>query len=246
MKDILLITSAGIINNLRSRIAAIVTIVVVLICAVGLAVAFSILLIAPAMRAPSPDRTQIEMFLALILFITNLLGLGVNLNAFAFQTMTREKSRGIIQSLLSTPLKETDIWLGKSLAVFLPGLVLGELLTLIALIALNYIYFVPQIGFIINPWIALSSFVTIPLLYLSLTLLVHLVGLTGKPATGNVIAQIFLPVLVALMINLIVRSVLDATSWVFTLVSLGIAIIIGFISLILRSRLTKERVVLSS
>jgi len=186
------------------------------------------------------------MFLALILFITNLLGLGVNLNAFAFQTMTREKSRGIIQSLLSTPLKETDIWLGKSLAVFLPGLVLGELLTLIALIALNYIYFVPQIGFIINPWIALSSFVTIPLLYLSLTLLVHLVGLTGKPATGNVIAQIFLPVLVALMINLIVRSVLDATSWVFTLVSLGIAIIIGFISLILRSRLTKERVVLSS
>jgi ABC-2 type transport system permease protein len=245
MTDIALITLAGIKNNLRSRVVAVVAVSVVLICAVGLAAAFSIIFIAPAVKVPSPDRSQVEMYLSLILSVTSFLGLGVNMNAFAFQTMTREKSRGIIQSLLATPLKAQDIWLGKSLAVFLPGLVMGEIFTLIALLAVNYIFIVSEMGFLINLPIIISSFVAIPLIYLSLSVLVHLVGLSGKPVGGNVIVQIFLPVMVALTINLVLRSVLDASSWTLTGVFIGIAVVIGVISLVLRSRLTRERIVLS-
>jgi len=159
--------------------------------------------------------------------------------------MTREKSRGIIESLLATPLNVKDIWIAKSLAVFLPGLVLGEVFAFIALMAINYIYFVPRIGFLITPWIAVSSFVAVPLIYLCLSLLVHLIGLTGKLATGNVIVQVFLPVFAALMINLVIRHILDATSWSFTLINLGIAVAVGVVVILLQPRLTKERIVLS-
>lgn len=245
MRDITLITTTSIRNNLRLKIIIAVSFVVVLICAISLVVAFCILAIAPAMKAEIPDRHTLEMFLCVVIYSACLIGLGVNMNVFAFQTMTREKSRGNIAALLATPLKVRHIWIGKSLAVFLPGLVLGEVLGLISLLAVNYIYFVPRVGFLLNPWIAISSFVAVPLIYLSLSLLVHIIGLTGKPATGNVIVQIFLPVFASLMINLGIRHVLDAASWSFTLANLGLAVVIGIIAILLRQRLTRERIVLS-
>lgn len=245
MKAIALITAVSIRNNLRLKIIIAVLIAVVLICIIGLVLAFCLLLIAPAMEAEIPDRSTLEMYLSLIIYTVCLIGLGVNLNVFGFQTMTREKSRGNMAALLATPLKVSHIWIAKSLAVFLPGLVLGEVFALISLLAVNYIYFVPRIGFLLTPWIAISSFVAVPLVYLSLSLLVHLIGLTGKPATGNVIIQVFLPVFASLMINLGIRDVLDAASWQFTLANLSLAVVIGVIVILLRPRLTRERIVLS-
>jgi ABC-2 type transport system permease protein len=232
-------------NNLRSKTSIAMLVGVVLICVIGLLVAFCILLIGPAVEQDVPDRSMLEMYLSLTLFAVCLIGLGVNMNGFAFQTMTREKSRGNINALLATPLEPGHIWIGKSVAVFLPGLVLGEVLAVISLLIVNFIYFVPVTGFLINQWIALSGFVAVPLIYMSLSLLVHLIGLTGRPATGNVIVQVFLPVYASLMINLAVRHVLDATSWQFTLANVGVAAVAGIIVVLLRTRLTGERIVLS-
>jgi ABC-2 type transport system permease protein len=245
MKDIALITAMSIRNNIRLKIIIAISFTVVLICAISLIVAFCILVIAPEMKAETPDRHTLEISLCVIVYSACLIGLGVNLNAFGFQTMMREKSRGNIISLLATPLEVSHIWIGKSLAIFLPGLILGEILGLISLLAINYVYFVPNIGFLATPWIIISSFVAVPLIYLGLSLLVHLIGLTGKPVTGNVIAQVFLPVFASLMINLGVHHVLDATSWPFALANLGLAVVIIAIVILLRSRLTAERIVLS-
>lgn len=245
MRDIALITAASIRNNLGSKIIMAVTIAVVLICLVGTVLALCLLLIAPAMEVEIPDRPAMETYLGVVVYAVCLVGLGVNMNAFGFQTMTREKSRGSIAALLATPLKPGHIWIAKSLAVFLPGLVLGVVFAVIALVAVNYVYFVPTMGFLLTPWIAISSFVALPLIYLGLSLLVHVVGLTGNPATGNVIVQVFLPVFAALIINLGVRDILDAASWPLTLASLGLAVLIGIVAILLRPRLTRERIVLS-
>ncbi|NLE89739.1 MAG: hypothetical protein GX602_02180, partial [Dehalococcoidales bacterium] len=142
MRDIALITTTSIGNNLRMKIVIAVAIAVVLICVASLVVAFCILAIAPAMKAEIPDRHMLETFLCVVVYGSSLIGIGVNMNVFAFQTMTKEKTRGNIACLLATPLKVSHIWIGKSLAVFLPGLVLGEVLGLISLLAVNYIYFV--------------------------------------------------------------------------------------------------------
>jgi ABC-2 type transport system permease protein len=245
MRDIGIILNVSIKNNLRSTVVNLVVLSVVILCVVGLAVTFCLVLIGPAMKSASPDKASLTSYLSMIMCVTCLLGLGINLNASAFQTLTREKSRGNIESLLATPLQPGSIWIGKSLAVFLPGLILGEAFSLIVLIIINYIYFVPEIGFLINPWIIISNFAAVPLVYLALSILVHLVGMTGKPASGNVIVQVFLPVFVTLVINLVVRSILDAGSWIFTLSNLGVAAVLGIIILLLHSRLAKERIVLS-
>ena len=232
-------------NNLRSKISIAILVGVVLICVIGLLVAFCLLLIGPAMEQNMPDRSLLEMYLGLTLFAVCLIGLGVNMNGFAFQTMTREKARGNINGLLATPLEPGHIWIGKSVAVFLPGLILGEVLAVISLLVVNFIYFVPVTGFLLNPWIALSGFVAVPLIYISLSLLVQLIGLTGRPATGNVIVQIFLPVYASLMINLGVRDVLDVTSWQFTMANIGVAVVAGIVVVLLRTRLSRENIVLS-
>lgn len=245
MRDIILITINSIRNNLKSKALAIVFVSITLMISVGLALFFCLLLITPAMNASVPDRTQLELYLSLIMYTTCLIWLGVNMNVFAFQSMTREKSRGNIESLMATPLSVKNIWIAKSLAVFIPGMVLGEILTLAAMLAVNYIYFVPRIGFVYTHWMALSSFLAVPLIYLCLSLLVHLIGLTGKPATGNVIVQIFLPIVLSLMINLMLRHILDTASWPFTLANFGIAAVIAIIVIFLQPRITRERIVLS-
>ncbi|MDD4874660.1 MAG: ABC transporter permease subunit [Dehalococcoidales bacterium] len=179
------------------------------------------------------------------LFTTSFLCIGVYVNVFAFQSLTREKSRGNIQALLATPLTPGDIWLGKSLAVFIPGLVFAVVMTFLVLFFINFIFLIPYIGFVVTPWIVISNFIAVPLIYLTLNLLVHIVGLTAKPATGNVISQIFLPVMVTLMINLAVRNVPNAGSWLFTVILLGVAAVIGVIVFMIHSQLTVEKIMLS-
>jgi hypothetical protein len=77
-------------------------------------------------------------------------------------------------------------------------------------------------------------------------LLVYLVGLTNKPVNANIIAQVFLPVFINLVIQLMLRAnFMDYTSWQFMLANMGFVIIIGVIVLILAPRISKEKIVLS-
>lgn len=245
MREIILITINSIKNNLKSKALTIVFICITLMIAAGLALFFCLLLIAPAMNIPSPDRSQMEVYLSLIMYTTCIICLGINQNVFGFQSITKEKARGNIESLLATPLNIKKIWIAKSLAVFIPGMVLGEILTLAALLVVNYIYFVPEIGFVYTHWIGLTSFLFVPLVYLCLSLLAHLIGLTGKPANGNIIAQIFLPVVLTLMINLTIRGILNAASWPLSLANFGIAAVITIFAIFLQPRITRERIILS-
>ena len=245
MKDII---TTGIRNNLRSRNLFAIFIGIGVMVAVAISICFSLLLIGPAIAEGGPNlKSFLESQLGVIMYVCCVAGVGISVNVFAIPSMTKEKSRGNIESLLATPLKAKDIWLGKSLAVFLPGLVLGEVLAAIALVAINYIYIVPntEIGFLITPEIAVGTFVMVPIIFFCHSLLVHLIGLSGSPASANVVTQIVLPALIALAINLEFHTGLDITSWDYTLISLGIAAAMGIAVASLYSHLTKERIVLS-
>ena len=130
MKNISSITTANMKNNFRSKTVIIIWYGTTLLILAALAALFIILLIAPELKKVSPDMAKLELYLGIILFSASALGLGINLSALGFTSMIREKSRGNIQSLLATPVRLKDIWIGKSLAIFIPGLILGERLTL--------------------------------------------------------------------------------------------------------------------
>ena len=246
MRKIRLLITTDIKNNFSVKSVAVVWYGMSVLLVAAIVILFGILLIGPELEKISPDRAKLDIYFAVTLFSASLIGLGVNLNALGFTSMIKEKSRGNIQSLLVTSLELKDIWIGKSLAVFIPGLIVGELMTLVTLIVVNLIYFVPTVGFLFNPWIASTCFIAFPLIYLCLGLLVYLIGLTGKPVNANIIGQVFLPVFVNLVIQLLLHtSFMDFTSWPFLLANIIFAIVIAAIVMILQSRITREKVVLS-
>jgi ABC-2 type transport system permease protein len=245
MRYTTLIMNTTIKNNFRLRAVAMVIAGVVFICVAGLAVLFCTQFIRPEMAKTLPDRSVLENYFGLILFCTSFITIGIYASVFAFQSLMREKARGNIQAMLATPVNPGDIWIGKSLGVFLPGLVFAVVMTLVVFLAITYIYFIPDIGFIVTPWILISNLIAVPLVYLTMSLLVHAVCLTGKAVTGNVVAQIFLSLMVTLMINLAVRGVPNAGSWLFAVILLGVAAVLGVITLVVRPKLTAERIVLS-
>jgi ABC-2 type transport system permease protein len=160
-------------TSLRLRSVIIVSTAVVFICIIGVAAIFATQFIGPEVKAATPDRAALANYFGLILFTTCFISLGIFASVNAFQSLTREKSRGNIQALLATPLAPSDIWLGKSLAVFLPGLVFAAVMTIAACLVLNFVYFVPHIGFLLTPWMLISNLIAVPLVYLALMLLVH-------------------------------------------------------------------------
>lgn len=245
MKTTAIVMSATVKNTLRLWAITVVVVGIVFICVVGLLALLRFEAFRPEIESPSPDQAVLENYLGLALYATSFISVGIFASVFAFQSMLREKSRGNIQALLATPLEPGHIWLGKSLGVFLPGLVFAVIMTLGALLAVNFAFLVPETGFLVTGWMVVSSFVAVPLVYLALTLLVHLIGLVGKPVTGNVVAMVFLQVALILMINLVVHGVLNAASWLFTVIHLAVAVAIATVTLVLRSRLTPETIVLS-
>ena len=246
MKNIRLLISTDIKNNFSARSVAIIWYGTSILLIAAMVILFGVLLIGPELDKVSPDMDKLDIYFAVVLFSASLIGLGVNLNALGFTSMIKEKSRGNIQSLLVTTLKLKDIWIGKSLAVFIPGLIVGELMTFVTLLVVNYIYFVPTVGFFFNPWTAAVCFIAFPMIYFFLGLLVYLIGLTGKPVNANIIAQVFLPLFVNLVIQLTLRtSFMDFTSWPFFLANIIFSLIIAAIVMILQSRISREKVVLS-
>jgi ABC-type Na+ efflux pump permease subunit len=245
MRYTTLIMNAQIKNILRWRTVAAVISGIALICIIGVAILFIILFIIPEVKADFPDRSVLENFLGLMLFTTSFFALGIYASVFSAQTLMREKARGNIQALLATPVKASEICMGKTLGVWIPALLTGIVTTLIMLILINFVYLVPVTGFIITPWMIVSSLIAVPLVFLLLGLLVNLVGMTGKVSTGNIIAQLPLSIIPIVMINLAVRGVSNAGSWLFTVILLGIAGIIGILVLVFRSKLTTERIILS-
>jgi ABC-type Na+ efflux pump permease subunit len=248
MRDIGPVITTSIKNNFRSRTLFAIFIGLGVMIALAISICYCLLLIAPAIAKGGPNlKSFLESQLGMIMYVGCVAGVGISVNVFAIPSMTREKSRGNIESLLATPLKAKDIWLGKSLAVFLPGLVLGEVITAIVLVAINYIYIIPKtdIGFLITPEIAVSTFVMVPIIFFCHSLLVHLIGLSSSPSSANLVTQIVLPLLIAMAINLDLHTGLVIASWDYTFISLGIAAAMGIAVTILYPHLTRERVVLS-
>ncbi len=232
-------------NTFRAKVAVFVWIALALMLSGTATIAVCLFLIAPAVEAQVPDSHAAELYLTLIVYFACFMGAGLALNVFTAQPMIKEKAQKSIESLLSTPLKARAIWLAKSLAVFLPGLLVGEVLAVATLVVVNYVYIVPKMGFLITPQLAVSSFVAVPAILLCLSLLAHLVGLTGDAIAGTVIAQIFVSGIPSLMANLGSHNAPAATSWLFTLINLLFAAALGIAVLALQPRLTKERIVLS-
>jgi len=157
-----------------------------------------------------------------------------------------EKIKHSLESLLCTPLSLRQIWLGKSLAVFLPSAILGLLFAFAAIAGINQLFIAPQIGQSVTPGAAplVATLVAAPLIiFFLVTLLVALQLIITNIRWIN-IAFMGLIFGVGFGISPFVR--LGSASWNIVFISLAVAAILALVTISLSRLVTKERIVLSS
>ena len=162
-------------------------------------------------------------------------------------TLIMEKVKRSIESLLCTPLSLRQIWLGKTLAISLPSIVLGLLFTFGGIAGINQFFVVPELGHFIMPGAAplVAILVVVPSivfffasLMIALQLIIANIRWIGAALIGLVVAVMFglsPPILK-----------FGSASWSIVFISLGVAAALALVTIFLSRLVTKERIVLSS
>lgn len=192
-------------------------------------------------------RPMLELIIGLVAYFLPVSVLMTFIWVFSNLTIIGEKVNGNVESLLATPLSPKEIWIGKSIAIFLPGYVISVITTLIVLSTVNFFVIIPATGnFILPAPLLLISFLINPLLFLGLLLFIVLFSLANNPDIA--IAPSFL-VGFGLMIGIplgVATGVINLASWPFALWCLGGAIIFWAVNFGFYRLLSKENIVLSS
>ncbi len=136
-----------------------------------------------------------------------------------------------------------QVWLGKSLAVALPSIVITLLVLLIVVIVVNQVFVVPTIGVFLVPG-ALSlvaALLIIPVMTFFVVCIASFLQLImANPRIANfAFMAIFLGIYFATITELV-------ASWDFSLIYLIVTILLAAVMLVLGRFLSKEKVVLSS
>jgi len=196
--------------------------------------------------SPSEITLTIQSLIGTTTFMLSLMLMMlfcIYINAY---TLTVEKIKRSIESLLCTPLSLKQIYLGKSLAVFLPSVILGLVFTFGSIVGINYFFIVPKLGHFVIPGAAplAATLVVVPLITFFLASLMTALQLILTNIRW--INAAFMGVIFAIGFGLSPILKFGPSSWNLVLLSVGIAAVLALITFLLSSRVTKERIVLSS
>jgi len=192
-------------------------------------------------------KPLLELSMGLAVNYVPLLVLFTCTAIWATEPIAKEKAKGPIESLLATPLTAKAVWIGKSLAIFLPAYIIGFIATLIVILAMNLAYILPATGHFVLPLPeALTCFLFLPLLMFALISLGVIFSLVTNPVIGQTII-IFVSVLLLQVVGQVGgRLWWLLASWEYALYNLAGAILLGTIAFYLSRSLSKERIILSS
>lgn len=189
----------------------------------------------------------LELIIGLIAYFLPLIILMTFIWAFSSMPVVKEKVNGNIASLMATTLTPKEVWLGKSLAIFVPGYVISVISTMIIILTANLSVIIPATGNFIFPLpLFLVSLAWNPLFLLGTLLFIILFSLAGNPDVA--IAPSFI-VGFGLMMGIplgMAMGKINLVYWSFSLWYLAGAAFVGIVTLILTRLLTKENIILSS
>lgn len=214
---------------------------------VGAAAGISIGLGRQGWLAEAAARPMLEMIMGLVAYFISLVVLMAFIWAFASLPIVKEKVNGNVDCLLATPLSPVALWMGKGLAIFLPGLVISIIATLIVVLAVNFSAILPATGGLILPApVLLIGFLINPLLFFGLLSFIVLFSLANNPDIA--IAPSFLVgfgLMIGIMLG-VATGAINLASWSFALWYLAGAVVLWIIVGFFSRLLTKENIVLSS
>jgi ABC-2 type transport system permease protein len=246
MTKIMVIVKKDIRETLRSRafyFSTIIAMFVVVMLVMSLQDSISTLIKPGASQAEVTAMVQplIGASMFLLCFMVMML-FCMYVNSYA---VIIEKIKRSIESLLCTPLSLRQVWLGKSLAVFLPSVVLGLVCTLGITGAMMYVI-ASKSGYWILPGIApmIATMIMIPVIvFLISTIAVILQLLIVNIRLVNIV---FIAVIFGVGFSLSNFLSIASSSWGIIYVSLAVAAVLALLVYYLSRLLTKEKIILSS
>ena len=165
---------------------------------------------------------------------------------FANYSVIMDKAKRNIESLMSTPVSVNQIWLGKSLAVTLPSIIVGISISILVYLVMNFGFVIPKThSFIFPEAIAIvSALIVVPILVLCIVSIVIYVQLViANPRIANLV---FTAIFILLIFGVNALGGLGVSINYFPLIYLGVIVVCAGVCLILSRSLTKEKVLLSS
>jgi len=248
MKGMLVVLRNDVGDILHSKSFLIVAIVIGVLI-VGTAVGVPIALNWWLATGPAWDEAKplLELFMGLAANYAPLIVLFACMATWATDPIAKEKAKGPIESLLATPLTARGVWIGKSLAIFLPAYIIGLIATLIVILTMNLAAILPTTGHFVLPLAeAFTGFLFLPLLMFALILLGIIFSLITNPVIGQTIVIFVGVVLMQVVGQVGGRLWWLLASWDYALYNLAGAALLGIIAFYLSRSLSKERIILSS
>jgi ABC-2 type transport system permease protein len=231
---------------LKTRAFLIICILVFLIT-IAAAVITSVLLGRREWIGEAAARPLLELIIGLLSYFMPLFVLMVFIWGFSGLQIVKEKVDGITTSLIATTITPRQLWIGKSLAIFIPGYLMTIVSTMAVILSINLSVILPASGSFVFPLpLFLVSLIWNPMLLLATLMFIILFSLAGNPDIA--IAPSFI-VGFGLMMGIPIGMVLggiNIVSWDFSLWYLAGTAVFWIIVIILTRFLTKENMVLSS
>jgi len=191
-------------------------------------------------------RPLLELIIGLLAFFFPFTVLMVFIWGFSGLQIVKEKVEGITASLIATTISPRQLWIGKSMAIFIPGYLMAIASTMLVVLSINFLVILPASGNFIFPLpLFLVSLIWDPLLLLATLMFIILFSLAGNPDIA--IAPSFI-VGFGLMMGIPIGMALgaiDLVSWDFSLWYMAATVVFWIIVTILTRLLTKENILLS-
>lgn len=192
-------------------------------------------------------KPLLGLFVGLVLYFMPLFVILAFIGAFGNLPVIKEKVNNNIGCLMATPLTPRILWLGKSIAVFVPAYIISVITGMIIVLVMNLAAIIPAGGVFVLPLPSLVlGLVVNPLLFFGLLLFMILFAMANNPDIA--LAPMFL-LSFGLMIGMpvgLMTGVLDITSWSFSLWYLAGTAGALAVVLYLTRMLTRQNIILSS
>jgi ABC-2 type transport system permease protein len=230
-------------NTAAFRVMLIVAAAVMVAATVGISIALS----RQSWLGDPATQPLLGLFISLVLYFIPLVILISFIWAFANLPVIKEKVNGNTESLMATPLLPRDLWLGKSLAIYLPAYIIAIVASVVVVAVVNLAVILPSIGGLVLPVPALVlGFVVNPLLFLILLLFMVLFALASNPDIAMAPSFILgFGLMMGMPVGLGMGK-FDFMSWDFLLWYLAGTMIFLVVVLCLSRILTRQNIVFSS
>jgi len=130
-------------NELRKSGAFRIMLIVSAIIVTGASAGISVLLRRQGWLGAEDAQTWLDLIIGLIFYFLPVLVMMAFIWAFGSLPVTKEKVSGNVECLLATPLRPVELWMGKSLSIFLPGLVISVAAAVLVVLIINLAAMLP-------------------------------------------------------------------------------------------------------